>query len=336
MTDYNVFSLGDLLLESGRVLPDAKLAYQTYGQLNAAKTNAVLLCSYFTGNHTSYEFLIQPGRCFDPNRYFVISTNLFCNGFSSSPSTTPQPLNGPYFPAVSIRDNVQAQHRLVTERWGITHLAMVAGASMGAQQTFQWAVSYPQMVERIAPWVGAARTAPHAFLVPGSWATALKMDPVWNDGHYRVQPEHGLRALARVAAAWPLSQAWYRQELYKPMGYPTLDDFLTRFWENFFLSFDANNLLAQIQTWQTHNVGDTPGFHGKYTKALASITAKAVVIPGQTDLYFPPEDSEEEVRWMPNARLQIIPSIWGHFAGIGLNAADTEFLDHAITACLAS
>ena len=116
---------------------------------------------------------------------------------------------------------------------------------MGAQQAFQWAVSYPQMVERIAPWVGAARTTPHTFLIPESMATALKMDPAWSSGHYAEQPERGLRALARVAAGWPLSQAWYRQELYKQLGYPTLDDFLRRFFENFFLPFDANNLLNQ-------------------------------------------------------------------------------------------
>jgi homoserine O-acetyltransferase/O-succinyltransferase len=304
--------------------------------LNAAKTNAVLLCSYFTGNHSSYEFLIQPRRCFDPSRYFVISTNLFGNGLSSSPSNTPKPLNGPYFPAVSIRDNVHAQHQLVVKRWGIEKLAMVAGASMGAQQTFQWAVSYPAMVARIAPWVGAARTTPHTYLVPESMATALKTDAAWNGGHYTEPPERGLRALARVVAGWPLSQAWYRQELYKQLGYPTLADFLSRFFENFFLPFDANNLLAQIQTWQTHNVGDTPGFNGDHKQALASITAKAVVIPCQTDLYFPPEDSAEEVACMPNAALTVIPSIWGHFAGLGLSAADVECIDTAISQCLTS
>jgi homoserine O-acetyltransferase len=163
MADYETFALGDFPLESGRVLPDAKLAYKPYGQLNSSKTNAVLLCSYFTGNHSSYEFLVQPGRCFDPDKYFVISTNLFSNGFSSSPSNTPKPLNGPYFPAISIRDNVHAQRRLVVERWDIEKLTMVAGYSIGAQQAFQWAVSHLEMVERIAPLCGHAHTAPHTF-----------------------------------------------------------------------------------------------------------------------------------------------------------------------------
>jgi homoserine O-acetyltransferase/O-succinyltransferase len=117
-----VFALGDFSLESGRVLPDAKLVYKTYGQLNAEKTNAVLLSSYFTGDHTGYEFLIQPGRCFDPDRYFVISTNLFCGGLSSTPSNMGKPLNGSHFPATTIRDNVAAQQRLISERGALPNL----------------------------------------------------------------------------------------------------------------------------------------------------------------------------------------------------------------------
>jgi homoserine O-acetyltransferase/O-succinyltransferase len=133
-----------------------------------------------------------------------------------------------------------------------------------------------------------------------------------------------------------LSQAWYRQKLYTQLGYRSLDDFLVRFFDKFFLPFDANNLLSQIHTWQTHNVGDAPGFHGDYTKALAAITAKTVVMPCQRDLYFPPEDSAEEVRCIPNATLKVIPSIWGHFAGLGLNAADVEFIDAAIKECFST
>jgi len=333
MAEYEIFSLGDFPLEGGIVLRDAKLAYKTYGQLNARKTNAVLLCSYFSGNHTNYEFFIQNGRCFDPGAYFVIGTNLFANGLSSSPSNTPKPLNGPHFPAIAIRDNVRAQHRLVTEQWGLETLALVAGYSMGAQQAFQWAVSYPEMVARIVPWCGHARTTPHTFVFLEGLASPLRTDAAWNGGYYQEQPERGLRAMGRVAAGWVLSQAWYRQELYKELGHPTLADFLACFWENFMLQHDANNLLSQIQTWQAHNVGWSSGFNGDHEKALASIKARAVVMPCQTDLYFPPEDSAAEVRCIANAELKIIPSIWGHAAGF--NVADNEFIDQAIKACLA-
>jgi len=213
---------------------------------------------------------------------------------------------------------------------------MVAGYSMGAQQSFQWGVSYPDMVERIAPWCGAARTTPHTHVFIEGFTGALKSDAAWNGGQYQQQPDRGLRALARVYAGWGFSQTWYRQELYKELGHPSVEDFLVAFWENFFLQCDANNLLSQAKTWQTHNVGLSPGFNGDHKKALASIKAKAVVMPGQTDLYFPPEDNAAEVACMPNAVLKPIPSIWGHFAGFGINPPDIDFIDRAIKECLAA
>lgn len=335
MTDCEIFSLGDFLLEEGMVLRDAKLAYKTYGKLNAQKTNAVLLCSYIAGTHQGYEFLIQKERCFDPAKYFVIGTNMFANGLSSSPSNMPQPMEGPHFPQVTIRDNVRAQHKLITERLGLGGLAMVAGYSMGAQQAFQWAVSYPHLVERLAPWCGHAHTTPHTHAFLEGMSSVLKLDAAWNGGHYKEPPVRGLRAQARVYAGWGFSQAWYRQEQYKELGYPTLEDFFVGFLEKRFLQRDANNYLSQVKTWQAHNVGRSPGFNGDHEKALALIKAKAVVMPCQTDLYFPPEDSAAEVKCMPNAVLKPIPSVWGHYAGIGINAADTEFIDQAIRACLA-
>ena len=162
MGDHQIFSLGDFRLEGGMVLRNARLAYQIYGRLNQARDNAILLCSWYSGTHTGYEFLIQKGKCFDPAKYCVIAVNLFANGLSSSPSDTLAPMNGPHFPAVGIRDNVRAQHELV-QSLGITTLRLVSGYSMGAQQCFQWAVSYPDMVQRIAPWCGAARTTPHTL-----------------------------------------------------------------------------------------------------------------------------------------------------------------------------
>jgi homoserine O-acetyltransferase len=331
-----MFSLGDFLLENGMLLRDAKLAYQTYGELNPKKNNAILLCSWYTGNHTGYEFLIQPGWCFDPTRYFVIVTNLFANGLSSSPSNTLKPFAGAHFPGVTIRDNVHAQHQFVTQRLGVEKLVMVAGYSMGAQQSFQWGVSYPDMVERIAPWCGAARTTPHTHVFIEGFTGALRADAAWNGGYYREQPDRGLRAMARVYAGWGFSQAWYRQELFKHIGHPSVEDFLVGFWENFFLQCDANDLLSQAETWQNHNVGWTQGFNGDWKKALASVHAKAVVMPGQTDLYFPVEDNAAEVECMPHAVLKPIPSVWGHFAGFGMNPPDSEFIDKAIKECLAS
>lgn len=335
MGNHQIFSLGDFRLEGGMVLRNARLAYQIYGRLNQARDNAILLCSWYSGTHTGYEFLIQEGKCFDPAKYCVIAVNLFANGLSSSPSDTPAPMNGPHFPAVGIRDNVRAQHELV-QSLGITTLRLVSGYSMGAQQCFQWAVSYPDMVQRIAPWCGAARTTPHTHVFIEGFTSALRADAAWNRGAYPHAPETGIRALARVYAGWGLSQAWYREHLYTRLGHPSVEDFLVAFWEHFFLQCDANNLLSQAQTWQTHNVGDSPGFDGDWQKALGTVSAKVMLMPGQTDLYFPPEDSRAEADCLPNVVYRPIPSIWGHLAGIGMNPEDNAFLDAAIQECLAS
>lgn len=335
MGDHHIFSLGDFRLEGGMVLRNARLAYQIYGRLNQTRDNAILLCSWYSGTHTGYEFLIQEGKCFDPAKYCVIAVNLFANGLSSSPSDTPAPMNGPHFPAVGIRDNVRAQHELV-QSLGITTLRLVSGYSMGAQQCFQWAVSYPDMVQRIAPWCGAARTTPHTHIFIVGFTSALKADAAWNHGAYPHAPETGIRAMARVYAGWGLSQAWYREHLYTRLGHPSVEDFLVAFWEHFFLQCDANNLLSQARTWQTHNVGDSPGFDGDWQKALGTVSAKVMLMPGQTDLYFPPEDSRAEADCLPNVVYRPIPSIWGHLAGIGMNPEDNAFLDAAIQESLAS
>ncbi|MBF2088588.1 MAG: alpha/beta fold hydrolase [Synechococcales cyanobacterium K44_A2020_017] len=336
MVDYTTFELGDVVLQCGLTLRDAKLAYKTFGTLNADKSNVIVYPTWYSGQHYDNEWLIGSGMGLDPDKYFIIIPNMMGNGLSSSPSNMPQPYDKSRFPHVTFYDNVAMQHRLVTEQFGIEKIALVIGWSMGAGQTYQWAVSYPDMVERILPFCGSARTSLHNIVFLEGVKFAIQTDAAWNGGWYEEQPMKGLRAVGRVYAGWGLSQAFYREKLYEPMGYSSLEDFLVGFWEGFFLKKDANNLLAMLWTWQNGNIGNTPGFDGNFEQALASIKAKAIVMPGQTDLYFPPEDNEYEVKHMPNAEFVAIPSIWGHFAGGGINSVDTEFIDQHVKALLAS
>ena len=125
------------------MLPEARVVYGTYGQLNAAGDNAVLLPSHYMAEMHGYGFVIGPGKALDPKKLFLITSELFGNGRSSSPSNTPEPFHGPRFPVTTIRDNVEAVHRLLTEQLHVRHVRAVIGFSMGAQQAFQWAVSYP-------------------------------------------------------------------------------------------------------------------------------------------------------------------------------------------------
>ncbi|MBE9182957.1 alpha/beta fold hydrolase [Oculatella sp. LEGE 06141] len=336
MTDYKIFELGDFTLQSGATLRNAKLAYKTYGTLNADKSNVIVYPTWYSGQHYDNEWLIGDGMALDPQNYFIIIPNMLGNGLSSSPSNTPQPYNKARFPNVTFYDNVRAQHSLVTEIFDIEKIALVVGWSMGAGQTYQWAVSYPDMVERILPFCGSAKTSLHNIVFLEGVKAALQADVAWKGGWYDEPPTTGLRAVGRVYAGWGLSQAYYREKVYLQQGYSSLEDFLVEFWEGFFLKKDANNLLTMLWTWQNGNIGNTPGFDGNFEKALGAIKAKAIVMPAEMDLYFPPEDNEYEVKFMPNAELRVIKSVWGHFAGGGANPVDTQFIDDHLKTLLAS
>jgi homoserine O-acetyltransferase len=325
-----------LVLRSGTVLSDAKIAYKTHGSLNADKSNVILYPTPYSAQHGDIEWPIGPGKALDPEKYFIVVLDQLGNGLSSSPSNTQAPQDHSRFPAITNQDNVSAQFRLVTEKFGVSRIALVVGWSMGAQQTFQWAVSHPDKVERIAPFCGTAKTTPHnAVFVEGLRAT-LTLDPAWSNGDYASQPSAGIRAFARVYAGWGFSQPFYKQELYRQMGFNTLEEFLAGFWEKRFLRRDANNLLSMLRTWQLNDVGATPGFDGNLERALGAIKAKSTVMAGRTDLYFTPEDIEAEAALISGARFRIIPSVWGHQAGNGLNAADSAFIDSELKRLLAT
>ena len=333
--DHQVFQLGDFLFESGVTLPDAKLSYVTHGRLDAERRNAVLVPSWYGGDHHGYDFLIGPGKALDPARYFIILTDMFANSLSSSPNNTPSPFNGPHFPDVSIRDNVHATYRLVTERFELTHLAAVVGFSMGAQQALQWAVSHPVFMDAIVAYCGNAKEYPFGIARLEGAKSALMADAAWNGGFYEQPPEVGLKALARHWATWGVSQEWWRRELFRQLGSESIEEALLN-GEEYWLSKDANNLLSQAVTWQRHHVANSPGFDGDLEAALRTITARVLFMPSQTDLYFPPEDAEYESQFIANVELVVIPSIWGHRAGLGLNAQDNEFLNRAIKDFLGS
>jgi homoserine O-acetyltransferase/O-succinyltransferase len=335
--DYETFDLGDVVLQGGATLRDAKLAYKTYGELNADKTNAIVYPTWYSGRHWDNEWLIGEGMALDPAKYFIIVPNMLGNGLSTSPSNNAPPYDKSRFPNVTFYDQVETQHKLVAEKFGIETLPLVTGWSMGAGQTYQWAVSHPEMVQRACPFCGSSKTSEHNIVFLEGVKAALTADDAFKGGWYDEKPVKGIRAAARVYAGWGFSQAFYWDQVYKEMGYSSLEDFLVGFWEGFFLDRrDPNNLLTMLWTWQNGDVGATPGFDGDTVKALNSITAKTIVVPAEKDLYFPPEDEEYAVSHMPNAELRVIPGVWGHFAGGGANPVDITFIDDILKELLAS
>ena len=161
--DYDTFELGDIDLQSGGTLKSAKLAFKTYGTLDKDSGNVVLLPTFYTGTHVRNEAYFGPGRAIDPARHFVVGVNLFGNGLSTSPSNASPPQDGPRFPNVTLFDNAACQHRLLTERLGVRRIRLVTGWSVGAMQAYQWAAQYPEMVDAILPFCGAARCSPHNY-----------------------------------------------------------------------------------------------------------------------------------------------------------------------------
>ncbi|MEB0112990.1 alpha/beta fold hydrolase [Variovorax sp. RTB1] len=336
MMDYDTFDLGDVPLQHGATLRNARLAYKTYGKLNADKSNVIVYPTWYSGQHHDNEWLIGAGMALDPEKYFIIVPNMLGNGLSSSPSNTPEPYNLSRFPNITLYDNVTLQHRLVTEKFGIERIALVVGWSMGAQQTNQWGCLYPDMVQRIAPFCGSAKTAPHNIVFLEGVKAAIETDAAWNGGWYSTPPSKGLRAVGRVYAGWGLSQPFYKQALWRELGFSSLEDFLVGYWEGFFLKKDANNLLAMLWSWQHGDISDNPVFKGDFKKALGAIKARAIVMPAERDLYFPVADNEWEVSHMPNAECRPIPGVWGHFAGGGSSPVDTRFIDAALKELLAT
>jgi len=323
-----LFALGDFRLESGVVLPNATLAYATFGTLNTRRDNAILIPSWYGADHHGYDFLIGPGLALDSAKYFIVATEMFANGFSSSPSNTPAPFDRSRFPAIAIRDNVAAARRVLTEALHVDHLRAVVGFSMGAQRAFQWAVSHPDFVDAVVGYCGTAKTYPHGAVRLESAISALTADEAFRNGDYTTPPIKGLTAWAYHWAAWVTSQEWWRRELFKP-EFATVAAVLQGEVDRQ-MARDPNNLIAQARTWQRHNVGDTPGFGGDVEKALRSIRAKVLYMPSATDLYFPVGDAEYERAFIRNVTFQPIPSLWGHRAGGGRSPEDVSFLNTEI------
>ena len=228
-------------------------------------------------------------------------------------------------------DNVMLQHRLLRERFDVRKIALVVGFSMGGQQAFHWGALFPDLVERIAPITSSAKTAQHNLVFLDGIKAALTLDPAWQDGAFVEPPVRGIRAMARVYAGWGLSQTFYRESLHLMIGFASLEDFIVRDWEAGFLRRDADNLLAMLWTWQNADISDNPIYRGDLTAALGAIKARALVMPSETDLYFPVEDSRRDVALMPNAELLPIPTIWGHRVNNpNQNPADAQFVDDAL------
>jgi homoserine O-acetyltransferase len=322
------FDLGDLVLQSGKTLPGAFLSWKSYGTLSPARDNVVLYPTSYGAKHTDQEWLIGPDGILDPGRWFIVTPDMFTNGLSSSPSNTPD------WPGlVTSADNVFAQRRLLSDVFGIDRLHAVYGFSMGAQQAYHWAALCPDQVANAIVVCGSARTSVHNQVFLRSLMAVLAAAPEHaGNGRFSAEPDAAKRAFGRIYAGWALSQDFYRAGLHlTALGAPDLETFLRTDWEDRFARRPAADHFAQLQTWDAGDISRDPRYGGDLAAALGAITARTLLMPGATDLYFRVADNEAELPCLRHAELCPIPSIWGHRAGNpSVNPVDAAFIRDAV------
>lgn len=312
------------------------LAYRTIGSPDMP---AVVMASCFTGKlRNTFPFLYTSTDNTPAvlSNYFVVVVGMFGASESTSPSNAHPSMRGSNFPAVTIEDNVRMQYALC-QALGIKKLAAYIGFSMAGLQAYHMGVLYPDFVERIIVLAGAARASWHNISFLEGPKAALINSVDFQNGNYTEPAVRGTGAFGRVYSTWALSSAWFRAKSWETLGYKSMWEYLEAKWEKSMAKWDAHDLLAMVQTWQTADISDHGPIKGDFAQALKSITAKVLLMPSRTDLYFPPEDSLEELKNLQHGRLKVIETIWGHVAGGGNGSPeDRKFIQSTVGEMLAS
>ncbi|MBP2280678.1 homoserine O-acetyltransferase [Psychrobacter sp. PL19] len=340
---YDLYSIGPFELEEGTVIPDLELAVATYGSLNADKSNAILIPTWFAGTHSVWEqSYIGHGRALDPEKYFIIVVNQIGNGLSTSPHNTQDKLIAmSRFPKVRISDDVRAQEKLLREVFDIDKLALVVGGSMGAQQTWEWAVRFPERVLRAAPIAGTAQNTPHDFIFAQTLMDAITSDPGFADGEYSSHTEvsDGLERHADLWAVMGLSTDFWKTEYWRSIqpliegqGYNSFEEFQEGFLRTIFRMMDPNALLIMAWKWQHGDVARNTD--GDLKAALGRITAKTFVMPIDHDMFFPTADCAAEQALTPNSELRELHTVTGHLGLFGFDQSYLNELDQHLAELL--
>jgi homoserine O-acetyltransferase/O-succinyltransferase len=356
IVEKKVFSLPSYTTVGGRTIRDVKVGWESYGTLNAARDNAVIVPHFFTGNsHAAgkykaedaaagyWDSIIGPGKPLDTDKYFVVSVDSLVNLNTKDPNTTttgPASINpetgkpyGMSFPIVTMRDFVAVQKALL-DSLGVRRVQAAIGASMGALQSLEWAAAYPDFVERVVPVIGIAEMNAYGIERLNFWATPILLDPNWNNGDYygKTEPVAGLAfALKQVtldAGHWGWADTAFGRK-FAVEGKSPLQS-----WENKFAieaaldaagtararASDANSFLYLVRANQLFVTG-----HAESLEAgLAAIKAKALFLPAKSDLLLVPDYAKRAVDILrkqgKTAELIELEGDRGHLEGV-LNIA---------------
>ena len=312
------FTFADFILENSEILPEVNIRFETYGTLNAARSNAILITHAFSGDHHAafyhegesrpgwWDNMIGPGKAFDTDRYFVICSNVIggCAG-STGPSSLNPATQNKYaldFPQVTIKDMVAAQKRLI-DHLGIAKLYCIAGGSMGGMQVLQWLVSYPQAVRSAIPIATTARHSPQQIAFNEVGRQAIMADPKWNNGNYYDSeiPRSGLSVARMVGHITYMSE----KSMAEKFGRRTksaadntkfhadfeVEGYLRNRGDFFVRRFDANSYLYISKAMDLFDVSE--GRH--LSEKFHELDAKLLVLAFKSDWLYPAHQSLEIV-----------------------------------------
>jgi homoserine O-acetyltransferase/O-succinyltransferase len=321
--DRKFVEIGNLELESGQVIPDVVIAYQTFGTLNADRSNAVFINHAMTGWSDAPSWwpgLIGSGKAFDTDKYFVVCPNVVggCQGSTGPASISPDGRRwGSRFPELSIRDMVKAEF-LFSDRIGIDKYLMATGPSLGGMRSLEWSISHADRVGAICTIGSSAIATGDQIGAASIQIRAIKSDPNYHNGDY-YESDRG--PVAGMAIARQIAHLTYRTELEMDsrFGAQLQNDGTNRFAVTSYLDhqaaklqqrFDANTYILLTQAMNTHDVGRD---RGGVAVALNQIKIPVVVAAIDTDRLFPPRLQAEIVKLTPSALdLEIIHSLYGH------------------------
>lgn len=326
IVEKKTFELKEFTLVSGKKIAPVKVGYETYGKLASTGDNAILICHFYSGNsHAAgkyaatdpapgyWDAIIGPGKPFDTNKYFIVSSDTLCNMnpklptvITTGPATINPATGKPYgmtFPMVTMKDFVNLQYELL-KSLGVKRLKAVSGASMGGLQTFQWIVTYPDFVERAIPVIATPKL--HGWLLGWLklWGDPIKLDPKWNKGDYygKEEPTDGITyslMLITMSAqgfewadkAFDRKWAVEGKSPYEAMENEFLaEDALFKAGAARAKTADANSMLYLNEANGLFDIG-----HGfpSFEDAVRAVKAKVLMIAANNDLLFPPERIKE-------------------------------------------
>lgn len=331
--------VGDVVLESGAVLPQARLAYETWGTLAPGRDNAVLVCHALTGDsHVAgpagpghptggwWEGLVGPGLALDTDRYFVVAPNVLggCQGSTgpSSPASDGRPW-GSRFPAITVRDQVTAE-TVLADALGISAWALVLGGSMGGMRALEWAVQEPHRVERLLVLASCAATTADQIAWAAPQLAAVETDPGFCGGDYYDAPDDG-GPHRGLGVARRIAHATYRSGLELDLrfgrvpqsgedpargGRYAVESYLDHHADKLVRRFDANSYLVLTRAMNGHDVGRG---RGGLSTALGGVRARTVVAAVDSDRLYTVRSSEELAAALPGSPpVEVISSPYGH------------------------